>query len=168
MHRIHKINDMKKEFFSRFLLWAVMALVVVSCSKDDSNTPENEGGSYTEIPRIIMDVDIASSTDDLFALQMAYNYDHEGRCVLLGVAVNRMGETNALCTDVMNTYFGYDDIPLGLVRKGIDNPQVWIDYSALPTYTDDDGQVLFQQFHTSHHGKSIFLEKFLKCHTCLF
>ena len=111
-------------------LIAALAFCFVSCKTDD-------------VPLIILDADIGSSTDDLFALQMLHHYEQEGRCKLLGVVVNRMGEANAAIADVMNTYFGHPDTPIGLVRHGIPAPQVWIDYGALPTYTDADGGQMF-------------------------
>ncbi|MBR5100707.1 MAG: hypothetical protein IKX34_05340, partial [Bacteroidales bacterium] len=41
--------------------------------------------------RIILDCDMGSSTDDLFALMMLYRYMDMKRCKLLGVIVDRMG-----------------------------------------------------------------------------
>ena len=38
------------------------------------------------IPRIILDTDVGSSADDLFALAMLYRYEGQGRCRLLGDA----------------------------------------------------------------------------------
>ena len=98
---------------------------------------------YSGVPLIILDTDIGSSADDLFALEMLYRYEQEGRCKLLGVVVDREGEDCAAVADVMNTYFGHADTPIGLVKKGIPAPAVWIDYKALPTYTTADGQPMF-------------------------
>jgi hypothetical protein len=39
--------------------------------------------------KLLLDTDIGSSTDDLFALEMLYRYEQEGRCQLLGVVVDR-------------------------------------------------------------------------------
>ena len=44
----------------------------------------------------------------------------------------------------MNNYFGHPDLPIGLERNGIENPYVWIDYKALPTYKNDDGTPMFK------------------------
>lgn len=143
---------MKLSNSTQIFLYIVFALVVVSCSKDDNGVVSipSDDRFYMDTPRIIVDVDVASSTDDLFTLQMAYNYDHQGLCQLLGVVVDRAGEKNATCVDVMNTYFGYGDIPLGLVRNGIAKPSVWINYSALPTYTDENNNLLFQRTITDY------------------
>lgn len=62
------------------------ATVLTSCSYDDN--PTEQQGEYTGVPLIIYDTDIGSSTDDLFALEMLYRYEDEGRCRLLGVMVD--------------------------------------------------------------------------------
>jgi hypothetical protein len=60
-------------------------------------------------------------------------------CRLLGVVVDREGEANADFTDVMNTYFGHPYVPIGLVKDGIENPKVWIDYAKVAYMTEADG-----------------------------
>lgn len=120
------------------------AVLMVSCSDDDPFS-DYEENTYKGVPLVIFDTDIGSSTDDLFAMEMLYRYVDEGRCKLLGVIVDREGEECAALADVMNTYFGHADVPIGLVRKGIANPPVWINYKALPTYTTDDGQQMFRR-----------------------
>ena len=117
------------------------ACVLTSCSNDDNVVPGSQ--MYSGMPLVILDTDIGSSTDDLFALQMLYRYVEQGQCRLLGVIVDREGEDCAACADVMNTYFGHGDIPIGLVRDGIKNPKVWIDYKALPKHTLSDGTPMF-------------------------
>ena len=116
--------------------------VFTGCSTDDDDNPAVEQ-EYTGVPLVILDTDIGSSTDDLFSLEMLHYYQQQGRCKLLGVIVDREGEDCAACADVMNTYFNHSDVPIGLVRNGIKNPSVWINYKALPTYTKADGTPMF-------------------------
>ena len=136
----------------RFTKWMLAAILIcgtvllLTCSKDNDNIPEpTEETEYQGKPLVILDTDIGSSTDDLFALEMLYRYDQAERCKLLGVVVNRMGEENAAVADVMNTYFGHENLPIGLVRNGLQDPKVWIDYKALPTYTDENGEPMFRR-----------------------
>ena len=121
------------------LFLAVMLGVMLSACSGEKVEPV----AYNGLPRIILDTDLGSSTDDLFALQMLYRYHEQGRCRLLGVVVDRMSENNAAIADVMNTYFGHPSIPIGLERSGVANPQVWIDYSGLPDYRNADGTRMF-------------------------
>lgn len=111
-------------------------LLMTSCRKDNIQP-------YAGVPLVILDADIGSSTDDLFALEMLYRYEEQGKCRLLGVMVNREGEENARFADVMNTYFGHADVPIGLVRNGVKNPPVWIDYAHVATTKDSNGQPMF-------------------------
>lgn len=117
--------------------------ILTSCSNNDN--PTGQPYEYTGVPLIIMDTDIGSSTDDLFTMMMLYCYQDQKRSKLLGVMVNREGEDCAACADVMNTYYGYSDIPIGLIRDGIKFPKVWIDYKALPTLTDSNGELMFRR-----------------------
>jgi len=116
---------------------------LTSCSNDDN--AEEQEQAYTGVPLVIYDTDLCSSADDLFALEMLYRYEDEGRCRLLGVVVDREGEQNAAFADVMNTYFGHGDIPIGLIRDGIKNPKVWIDYAHVADTKDGVGQPMFRR-----------------------
>ena len=132
----------------KHLLWILAAIlcgtiIITSCSSADDDVPPPAASKSEAL--IIYDTDIGSSTDDLFALEMLHRYQDEGRCRLLGVIVDREGEEYAACADVMDTYFGHGYVPIGLVRQGIANPPIWIDYKALPTYTDENGQPMFRR-----------------------
>jgi inosine-uridine nucleoside N-ribohydrolase len=134
---------MKKLFMVLAATVICGATLMMSCRKNDN--PQEQQNEYSGVPLVILDTDIGSSTDDLFALEMLYRYEEQGKCRLLGVMVDREGEECAACADVMNTYFGHGDVPIGLVRDGIKSPAVWIDYKALPTHTDQDGNPMFQR-----------------------
>ena len=121
----------------------LMLLGVASCTNYDTNPVVPQ--QYDDVPLVILDTDIGSSTDDLFALEFLYHYQQQGKCKLLGVVVDREGENCAACVDVMNTYFNCGHLPIGLIRSGIKNPTVWIDYKALPTYKNTDGSLMFQR-----------------------
>ena len=84
--------------------------------------------------RIILDCDMGSSTDDLFALMN-----------LLGVIVDRMGKANADIVDVMNNFYGYPDIPIGLETEGQKDTHVWITYHNLPYARSTEGVPMFKR-----------------------
>ena len=95
--------------------------------------------------RIIFDCDMGSSTDDLFALMMLYRYMDMKLCTLLGFIVDRMGAANADAVDIMNNFYGYPQIPIGLERRGIKDPKVFIPYHNVAYARDEDAQLLFKQ-----------------------
>ncbi len=125
----------------RAILVCCTMTALTSCSKYVD--PAGQQGEYAGLPLIIYDTDICSSADDLFALEMLYRYEDERRCRLLGVVVDREGERNAAFADVMNTYFGHGDLPVGLVRDGIKESKVWIDYAHVADTKDGKGQPMF-------------------------
>lgn len=99
--------------------------------------------------RIIFDCDMGSSTDDLFALMLLYRYMDMKRCDLLGVVVDRMGAANADAVDVMNNFYGYPDIPIGLERAGIRDPKVFIPYHNVAYARTEDAVPIFKQTYKS-------------------
>ena len=127
------------------LLALIVVVTLAGVGVTACNNTDDPHSEYDGTPLVILDTDIGSSTDDLFALEMLYYYHDEGRCKLLGVVVDRMGEHCAAITDVMNTHFGHPEVPIGLVRNGIASPRVWIDYSALPSYAGSDGKPMFRR-----------------------
>ena len=117
-----------------------------SCTTDNEDNPaQSEQKEYKGVPLVILDTDIGSSTDDLFTMEMAYRYEDEGRCKLLGIVVDREGEDYAALADVMNTYFGHANVPIGLERNGIKTPRVFIDYRNLYKLTTGKGEPMFKQ-----------------------
>ena len=121
----------------RFWLFVLPTLFFFSSCRETVSGPD--------VPLVIFDTDIGSSADDLFALELLHCYHQQGRCKLLGVVVDREGACYAACADVMNTFFGHPDIPIGQVREGIKDPKVFIDYRDLPQWTDDQGRLLFKR-----------------------
>ncbi|MBQ2543491.1 MAG: nucleoside hydrolase [Bacteroidales bacterium] len=99
--------------------------------------------------RIIFDCDMGSSTDDLFALMLLYRYMDMKRCNLLGVIVDRMGAANADAVDIMNNFYGYPDIPVGLERAGIKDPMVFIPYHNVAYARTEDSDPMFKQTYKS-------------------
>ncbi len=69
--------------------WVLVAILttcgasLLACSSNVDN-PWGQQDEYAGVPLIIHDADFGSSTDDLFALEMLYRYEQEGRCRLLG------------------------------------------------------------------------------------
>ncbi len=95
--------------------------------------------------RVILDCDMGSSTDDLFALMMLYRYMDMKRCNLLGVIVDRMGKANADVVDVLNNFYGYPNIPIGLETQGVETPHVFITYHNAPYARTTDGIPMFKR-----------------------
>ncbi|MGN0191378.1 MAG: hypothetical protein ACI39U_06950 [Candidatus Cryptobacteroides sp.] len=123
---------------NHILLTAILPflLTLSSCREKYPEAP-------ARVPAIILDTDIGSSYDDLVALAMLHVFQDRGLCRLAGVVVDRMGEDCASVADIMDSWYGRPDLPLGLVRDGIPDPVVWIDYRNMADYADTDGNLIF-------------------------
>lgn len=101
---------------------------------------------------IILDADICSSTDDLFALQLLYLYAWQGWCIPGGIIVDRMDSIPhsasrfAATVDVWNNYFN-QQCPIGVERNGVPYNTVkrFIKYDSILRLKDDStGEPLYK------------------------
>ena len=89
-----------------------LALDAVSCQ--NSSKP-----GESALP-VIFDTDMGNDVDDALALAMLNRYSDEGRVDLLGVMVTKNDTSSAVCIDIINTYYGRGDIPVGMAEKPVD------------------------------------------------
>jgi Inosine-uridine nucleoside N-ribohydrolase len=124
------------------LLFVLLSFVLLASCSGKYTVPGNE---RQEARYIIYDTDIGSSTDDLFGLGIIYSFAHQKKIELIGGIVCRMGDEYAKVADLMNTYYGFGDIPLGVERHGVENPKVYIPYSGIADMKNDDGTLMFKR-----------------------
>ena len=139
---------MKKNFLLLNLLLSIMLMATMGSCKTQSSATSKPTTvnviSNKPIP-MILDSDFGSSTDDLFALMMLHRYIDEGRVDLRGIVVDREGEKNAGVVDILNTYYGHPDIPIGLERNGVKHPRCFIPYNGICDMKDAQGNPLFRR-----------------------
>src|SRR5579864_5783064 len=68
--------------------------------------------------RLIFDTDMGNDVDDAVALAMIHALQSRGEAKLLAVTVTKDNRWAAPFIDVMNTFYGRGDIPIGVVRNG--------------------------------------------------
>lgn len=71
-------------------------------------------------PNIIFETDMGNDVDDAMALDMIYKYLDKDKVNLLGITINKEGVAPAEFIDIMNTWYGYPEIPIGIIRNGAD------------------------------------------------
>ena len=144
-YQMNKIKVLMKR--AKYLIViAFITILLYACNKDNP-TPDQQ---QPAVPQIILDTDICSSTDDLFAMQLLYRYASQGRCNLLGVVVDRMGDTNAAVADLMNNYYGFPTLPIALERNGTYERFCYINYSPIAQLTDGNGNLLFARTYSDY------------------
>jgi purine nucleosidase len=66
---------------------------------------------------VILDTDMDSDVDDVGALAMLHAYERQGKARILGIIVTSDETYSAPCTDAINTYFGRNNIPVGVSQR---------------------------------------------------
>ena len=69
--------------------------------------------------RVIFDTDMGNDVDDPLALDMLYKAVDRGEIILLGILSSKDTEFSPRYIDMMNTWYGYPEIPGGRVRDGV-------------------------------------------------
>lgn len=67
---------------------------------------------------IIFDTDMGNDIDDAMALAMIHNLEKRGFCKLLAVTSTKDHPKSAAFIDMLNTFYGNPDVPIGAVRNG--------------------------------------------------
>lgn len=65
---------------------------------------------------LILDTDISSDVDDVGAVAVLHSLADEGKAEILAMMVSSGDLWGAPCLDLLNTWFGRPDIPIGMVK----------------------------------------------------
>ncbi|MCK5802754.1 MAG: nucleoside hydrolase [Lentisphaeria bacterium] len=67
---------------------------------------------------IVFDTDMGNDIDDALALALLHTLERRGECRLAAVSVNKGNIYGAAYTDLVNRFYGCDDLPVGLLSDG--------------------------------------------------
>ena len=73
--------------------------------------------------QLIFDTDMGNDVDDALALAMVHSLQSLGECKLLAVTTNKDNPYSPLLVDVINTFYGRGDIPIGAVKNSGVTPE---------------------------------------------
>ena len=73
--------------------------------------------------KLIFDTDMGNDIDDAMALAMIHSLISRGECELLAVTVTKDHPQAAAFVDLINTFYGRPDIPIGVVKGGMAKEQ---------------------------------------------
>lgn len=68
--------------------------------------------------RLIFDTDMGNDIDDALALGVIHALQSRGECQLLAVTLSKDNEFAGPFVDLVNTFYGRGEIPIGVVRNG--------------------------------------------------
>lgn len=68
---------------------------------------------------LVFDTDMGNDVDDAMALSMIHALQSRGECKLLAVTLTKDNEYACRFVDLLNTFFGRGDVPIGVVSGGV-------------------------------------------------
>jgi purine nucleosidase len=104
------------------LMFAVFALALLPLTYADSRSqsPSPGTGAQSTPPlKVIFDTDIWSDIDDMLALAMLHALQDRGEVKLLAVTISTDNPWCASYADLVNTFYGHSEIPVGIVHDGM-------------------------------------------------
>ncbi|MCQ2143655.1 MAG: nucleoside hydrolase [Bacteroidales bacterium] len=121
---------LKKAFF------AIAALVfAVACCKTQP---------AADVPSIILETDIGNDVDDALAVDLAYKFVDAGKMDLLAICINKEGSAPVEFVDILNTWYGYPEIPIGTINEGANCEDDAINYAkAVVNINNEEGKPYF-------------------------
>jgi len=124
-----------KNLFKTFVAITIASIALASCKSSNDKLC------------VILDTDIGNDVDDVVAMDLLYKYMDAGTINLLAINTNQPGAA-AEFADIMNTWYGYPDIPIGKVDGNTDKS---IHYSDLVVgRLDESGNPLYPRSRDSY------------------
>ena len=80
-------------------------------------------GAWAQAVPVIFDTDMGNDVDDALALAMLHALESRGECRLLGVTVTKDNPWAAVYVDLVNTFYGRGQIPVGMVKGSGATPE---------------------------------------------
>lgn len=92
------------------LLGSLLLGALLTCGARGADPPAPLG--------IIFDTDMGNDIDDALALGVIHALESRGECRLLAVTLSKDNPFGAPFVDLVNTYYGRGEVPIGVVREG--------------------------------------------------
>lgn len=102
--------------------------------------------NISDVPGIIFETDMGNDVDDALALDMLYKYLDSEKIDLLAIMLNKEGAYPPAFIDIMNIWYGYPDIPIGIVHDGADSEHDAVNFTQRVSLMEkEDGTPLFER-----------------------
>lgn len=122
-------------------VFIISFLLLTACAKGNKKELANE----REVPTIIFETDMGNDVDDALALDMLYKYLDKGQIKLLSIMTNKNSVYSAEYLDLMNTWYGYPAIPIGIMKGGPNSEDDALNYAKAVCLLEESGKPMFDR-----------------------
>ena len=132
------------------LLVSALVLSLAACKStqpDASGTAGNQLVSSKSTPvesgsiRVLFDTDMGDGIGEVLTLATLHSLRSEGLIELASVTVSKSNEYAAAFTDIINTYYGQGDVPIGVIQRGV---------------SEDPGRYIVPITDRQRHGRKVY------------
>ncbi len=108
---------------TKFLFTMFLLSLLTTCGKNKTEYPDLDlSNGEAEAVKVIFDTDMCFDVDDVGALSVLHYYADQGRADILGVCFNEVHQYGAAAIDAINTWYGRADIPIGIYKDKLSDP----------------------------------------------
>ena len=144
----NKTKGVMAKLPSRWQYLPVMLFLFIGMESCSTRSSDKEQTIPSRIPvPVIFDTDMGPDYDDVGALTLLHALADRNEATILATVSSNMYEYTALCIDVINTYYGRAEIPIGTPSQGVyfenEHQEKWAE--ALPAqfpHTNDSSTQL--------------------------
>jgi inosine-uridine nucleoside N-ribohydrolase len=111
-----------------YRLKMIIVFITIAILMIASANPKRITATKTPTP-VIFETDMGNDVDDALALDMLYKYQDSGIIKLIAISTNKNSKYSAPYIDILNTWYGYPDIPVGEVKNGANSQGDSHDYA---------------------------------------
>ena len=107
--------------------------------------------------KVILDTDLGNDVDDVLAIDIMHKFADEGRLQILAVMTNKDTPQAPELADILDTWYGRPEIPIGKVTGGVTGGSA-DDYALkVCSMTSEDGSPLFERNHSGDFPDAVTL-----------
>lgn len=108
--------------FGRASFCSVLLLLIISLTFSIAGAANAalSAGEHHSVP-VIFDTDIGNDVDDVLALSVLHALQTRGDCRILAVTITKPDELAGPFVDVLNTFYGRPNIPIGFTHSHLTN-----------------------------------------------
>jgi inosine-uridine nucleoside N-ribohydrolase len=137
------VGLLSKSIILRSMVVALIFVVAGSCSEKNVATSVNQKNQLRPV-KVIFETDMGNDIDDALALDMLYKYADQNKVEILAVTINKDNEYASRYIDILNTWYGYPEIPIGKVINGADSEGDSKNYAQATWEHHIDGKPAFK------------------------
>jgi inosine-uridine nucleoside N-ribohydrolase len=109
-------------------------------------------GESPKVVKMIFETDMGNDVDDALALDMIYKYAEAGKVDLLGIMSNKNSKYSAEFIDIMSTWYGHANVPVGIVKNGVDSESDAKNYAQAVCELQQNGKPAFERTLTDYES----------------